>query len=101
MNPVLQTSFTAPSDDSQGRESRPANGRNDKRLCEGQPSLQRAVVTLRAIRQRYESDRDAHLAGRGYTVQVAVDSGDMSWITATIEALEKTIIGRALEPHEP
>jgi len=49
--------------------------------------LQRAVRTLRSIRQRYEMAPGA----RCFAVEVVADGGDMPWITAAIEALEKTI----------
>lgn len=53
--------------------------------------LQQALRTLRAIRQRYEVERNA---GSGYvrasSVQVALSDADMLWVTAVIEALEKT-----------
>jgi hypothetical protein len=50
--------------------------------------LQRALHTLRAIRQRYEAGRNAHPEARGYSVQVGVDRGDLAWINAVIEMLE-------------
>jgi len=52
--------------------------------------LQRAVL-LRAIRQRYEMGRTTHPGARCFAVQIVGDGGDMPWITAAIEALEKTI----------
>jgi hypothetical protein len=60
MNAALQTCVTAPPDDSQGRESRPANRCNDENPLESEVSLQRASLTLRAIRQRCETGHDAH-----------------------------------------
>ena len=53
--------------------------------------LEQALRTLRAIRQRYETESDGS-AGRkrSYSVQVALNYSDMLWITATIEALERT-----------
>jgi hypothetical protein len=54
--------------------------------------IQQALRTLRAIRQRYETGRDA---GSGYvrfdSVQVALGYADMLWITAVIDALEKAV----------
>jgi hypothetical protein len=99
MNAALQTCITAPPDDSQGGESRPANGCNDKNpresRLESEMSLQRASLTLRAIRQRCETGHNAHSGSRFYSVAVAVDYGDMAWITAAIEAVEKALAGRA------
>ena len=57
-----------------------------------QMSLQRAALTLRAIRQRYETGHNAHPLAHCYSVNVAVDSGDMDWITAAIEAVEEALI---------
>lgn len=88
MNAVVQIKGARPGN-GQPHESPDATGRQD--------SLQRAVLTLRAIRQRYESGRDAHSFVRFCTVQVAVDSGDMAWITAAIEALEETVVAGATE----
>ena len=50
--------------------------------------FEQALRTLRAIRQRYAAGRNLGY-GRSYTVQVALGYGDMLWITAAIEALEK------------
>jgi len=56
--------------------------------------LEQAIRTLRAIRQRYETESDAGSERRrSYTVQVALGYADMRWIGATIEALEKTTLG--------
>lgn len=44
-----------------------------------------------------QSGRGAHSFARFYTVQVAVDSADMAWITAAIEALEETVVAGATE----
>jgi hypothetical protein len=53
--------------------------------------LEQALRTLRAIRQRYETESDASSGRkRSYSVQVALNYSDMLWITATIEALEET-----------
>ena len=52
--------------------------------------LKLAIRTLRAIRQRYETESDAGSARRrSYSVQVALGYADMRWIAAAIEALEK------------
>lgn len=59
--------------------------------------LEQALRTLRAIRQRYETESDASSGRkRSYSLQVALNYSDMLWITATIEALEKS--GRESEP---
>ena len=58
---------------------------------ESQVSLQRALRTLRAVRQRYETGRNAHADARFYGVHVVVDHGDVAWIAAAIEAVEKAI----------
>ncbi len=72
---------------------------NGSWLPESQVSLQRAVRTLRAIRERYDS---GHKVGSGYvraySVQVAFGHADMLWITAVIEALEKAIADSASGP---
>lgn len=53
--------------------------------------LQQALRTLRAIRQRYEVERNANSGYvRAQSVQVALSYADMLWVTAVIEALEKT-----------
>ncbi len=64
-------------------------------------SLQQAVRTLRAIRQRYEIGRtvDSDYV-RAYRVWVALGYADMFWITAAIEALEKAVADIATEPVE-
>ena len=51
-----------------------------------------ALRTLRGIRQRYDTERSADSdSGHAYTMHVALGSGDMHWLTAAIEALEKAI----------
>jgi len=58
--------------------------------------LHQALRTLRAIRHRYETG--SHMGAdyvRPYSVQVALGYADMRWITATIEALERSIAGDA------
>ena len=87
MNAVLQV------DGGPFPESCDPQGRNDRNPVESRESLQRAVRTLRAIRLRYEIGRNTHPDVRFYSVQVAVDSGDMAWITAAIEALERGLAG--------
>ena len=64
---------------------------------ESQVSLQRALRTLSGIRERYELGRYAHPNLPFFRVQVVVDGGDVAWITATIETLEKVIAGVASE----
>ncbi len=65
---------------------------------QSQVNLQRAVRTLRAIRERYEAGRNVDAAYvRPYSVQVAMGYADMFWIAAAIEALEKSIAGSATE----
>jgi hypothetical protein len=58
---------------------------------ENQVSLRRALRTLRAVQQRYAVGRDSHPAARCYTVQLALGSGDMLWVNAAIETLERAI----------
>lgn len=63
--------------------------------------LQQAVRTLRAIRQRYEAERNAGSGYvRAYNLQVALGYADMIWLTAAVEALEKVIDGGATEVAE-
>jgi hypothetical protein len=50
--------------------------------------LERALNTLRAIRQRYEMERHSHPEAGSRTVHAAFGDSDMSWIAAAIEALE-------------
>ena len=71
---------------------RSVHRRNDGNPSESQVSLQQALRTLRAIRQRYETGRKADSDYvRSYSVQVALGYADMLWITAAIEALEKAV----------
>jgi hypothetical protein len=58
-----------------------------------QMSLRRAALTLRAIRQRYETGHNAHPCARCYSVNIAIDGADMGWITAAIEAVEEAAVG--------
>ena len=51
--------------------------------------LEQAIRTLRAIRQRYETESDAGSGRRrSFTIQVALGYADMRWLAAAIEALE-------------
>ena len=62
-------------------------------------SLEQAVRTLRAIRQRYEMGRNVDSAYvPAYSVQVALGYADMFWITAAIEVVEKAISDSASNP---
>jgi hypothetical protein len=97
MNAALETRDSATATTSQGHESGEANRRNQRSLLESQLSLQRASLVLRAIRQRYEAGHNAHPDARCYSVQVVMDYGDMAWISAAIEALEKTIAAVATD----
>jgi hypothetical protein len=50
---------------------------------------EQALRTLRAIRQRYETESKAGSGRvRSHTLQVALGYADMLWIAAAIEALE-------------
>jgi hypothetical protein len=64
---------------------------------ESQVSLARALRTLSGIRERYQLGRYAHPDLPFFRVQVVVDGGDVAWITATIETLEKVIAAVASE----
>jgi hypothetical protein len=64
---------------------------------ESQVSLQRALRTLNGIRERYQLGRYAHPDLPFFRVQVVVDGGDVAWINATIETLEKVIAAVASE----
>ena len=60
--------------------------------------LQQAVRTLRAIRDRYESGRNVDSGYvRAYRLQIALGYADMFWVTAAIDALEKSIARSATE----
>jgi len=97
MNTMPQTGNGAASEDSPRVESREAHRLNDRSPSDSQVSLHRALRTLAAIRQRYKDGRDAHAGARWYRVHVVLNSGDVAWINATIEALEKAI---AVAPSE-
>jgi hypothetical protein len=66
-----------------------------------QVSLQRALRTLSSIRHRYRVGRHAHPEGRSYRVHIVVDDGDVAWIAATIEALERAIAATPPETKNP
>ena len=100
MNAALQADGAWPAN-GQPRESRDAHGRNDRNPSESRVSLQRALRTLRAVRQRYETGRNAHLEARSYSVNVVVDHGDVAWIAAAIEAVENVIAAGAAETAGP
>ena len=69
----------------------------ERDVSEGRASLQQAVRTLRAIRQRYEIDRARNPDARALTVQVALGHADMCWVTAAIEVLEASSAGSATD----
>jgi hypothetical protein len=87
--------------DSQRLELHDPNRHNETKPSESQVSLQRALRTLRAVRQRYETGRNAHPGARSYSVNVVVDHCDVAWITAAIEAVEKAIAAGAAEAAGP
>jgi hypothetical protein len=64
-------------------------------------SLQQALSTLLAIRQRYATGSEAHPGARSYSVQVALGSADMLWLTVAIDALEQAIADAASEALAP
>ena len=70
---------------------------HDGNASESQPSLQQALDTLSAIRLRYEIGHEAYPEARFYSVQVALGSADMLWLTAAIGAVEKAIAGDSSE----
>ena len=82
-------------------EPRDPNRRSETKPSESQLSLQRALRTLRAVRQRYETGRNALPDARSYRVDMVVDHGDVAWITAAIEALEKASTAGTGEPAGP
>jgi hypothetical protein len=86
---------------SQRLEPRDPNRHNEAKASESHVSLQRALCTLRAVRQRYETGRNAHPDARSYSVNVVVDHGDVAWITAAIEALEQAIAAGPAEAAGP
>jgi hypothetical protein len=86
---------------SQRLEPRDPNRHNETKPSESYVSLERALRTLRGVRQRYETGRNAHPDARSYSVHVVVDYGDVAWITAAIEAVEKAIAVGAAEAAGP
>jgi hypothetical protein len=92
LHAVHRTAFSLPRD---------PNRRNETKPSESQVSLQRALRTLRAVRQRSETGRNAHPDTRYYSVHVVVDPGDIAWISAAIEAVEKAIAAGAAEAAGP
>jgi hypothetical protein len=54
-------------------------------------NLQHALRTLNAVRERYEIGRHDYPDARSYRVHVVVERGDLAWLAATIDALEKAI----------
>ena len=86
---------------SQRLEPHDPNSHNETKPSESQVSLQRALRTLRGVRQRYETGSNAHPDARSYSVHVVVDYGDVAWITAAIEAVEKAIAASAAETAGP
>jgi hypothetical protein len=79
---------------------RSAYRHHDGNASESPACLQQALDTLRAIRQRYVIGREAHPDARFYSVQVALGSADMFWLTAAIEAVEKALGGGGTEAGE-
>jgi hypothetical protein len=91
LSPALQSCAGARSAwCSQRRRPRDAKRRDHENPSEGLLALRQALLTLRAIRLRYEIDR-RHSDTRMPSVLVALSCADMLWISATIEALEETI----------
>ena len=64
-------------------------------------SLEHALGTLLAIRERYATGRQAHPNARFRTVQAAFGSADMLWLTVAIDALEEAIADRGGEARVP
>lgn len=83
---------------SQQLEPRDANRRSETKQSESQQSLQRALNTLHAVRQRYETGRNAHPDPWSYRVNVVVEHSDIAWITAAIEVVAKAIAASRAEP---
>jgi len=74
----------------QRRKPRDAKRRDHENPSQGLLALRQALLTLRAIRLRYEIDR-RHSDTRMRSVLVALSCADMLWISATIEALEEAL----------
>ena len=64
-------------------------------------SLEQALSTLLAIRQRYATGSEVHPSARCYSVQLALGSADMLWLTVAIDALEQAIADGASEAIAP
>ena len=64
-------------------------------------SLEQALSTLLAIRQRYATGSEAHPGARCYSVQVALGAADMLWLTVAIDALEQAIADGGAEALGP
>lgn len=64
-------------------------------------SLQQALSTLLAIRRRFATGYESHPGARCYSVQVALGSPDMLWLTVAIDALEQAIADGASEALAP
>ena len=76
----------------QRRRPRSPDWRAQGNPSEGRRALRQALLTLHAIRLRYEIDRrNSDTSFR--CVLVALSHADMLWITATIQALEKAVAG--------
>lgn len=73
----------------------------ERNLSKSQVSLQQALRTLCAFRERYAVDHARYSDARSLTVHVTLGYSDMCWITAAIEALEKSIAGSAAESERP
>ena len=86
MNAVLQVDGAGLPD------SREPKGQNDRNTLDRREILHRAALTLRAIRQRYEIGRNTYPDVLCHSVQFAVGSSDMAWITAAIEILETNVL---------
>ena len=78
---------------SQQLEPRDPNRRSETNSSESQLSLQRALRTLRAVRQRYETGRNAHLEARSYSVNVVVDHATYT----VVPAIEEQVRHRATD----
>ena len=100
MSATLQRGNDTLSPDEQG-EAREPSRLNDRNPSESQVSLQRALRTLSSIRERCEVGRQSYPEARFYRVHVVVDRGDVAWITATIDTLERAIAGVATEAAAP
>jgi hypothetical protein len=92
----MRTSTSPPSYASSSGASTVANpqvsnrAKTERNVPESHERLQQALRTLRAIGQRYEIDRARNPDGRSFTLKIALGCGDMRWISAVIELLEKS-----------